>query len=176
MKVYVTVASLAAASMLMVACDGGSTTEVTAAENSAAASVDAMTTAEVDAAEAAERSAAESAADVSLPAGTALANGAPLFASLYPNAVLSKPVLNATEAGMHGGMAEFTTEATADDVVTYYRQLAESEGLAMVMEMNQGHARAIGARGEQGSELQVVAAPMEDGNTSVQLTWQAARS
>ena len=173
MKVYVTVASLVAASMLVAACEGGSTTEVSAAENAAAASVDDMTTAEADAA---ERSAADTAADVSVPTGAALANGAPLFASLYPDAVLSKPVLNATEAGMHGGMAEFTTDATAEDVVTYYRQLAESEGLAMVMEMNQGHARAIGARGHEGSELQVVAAPMEDGNTSVQLTWQAARS
>lgn len=173
MKVYVTVAGLIAASTLVAACEGGSTTDVSVAENAAAASVDATTTAQADAA---QGSAAETAADVPMPTGAALANGAPLFASLYPDAVLSKPVLNASEAGTRGGIAEFTTGATADDVVSYYRQLAESEGLAMVMEMNQGHARAIGARGEQGSELQVVAAPVEDGTTSVQLTWQAARS
>lgn len=173
MKVYVTVATLAAASVLLAACENGSTTEVSVAEAPATAAVEAQPTGQVDTA---PHRAADVAAEVSMETGAALANGAPLFASLYPDAVLSKPVLNATEAGLRGGMAEFTTEATADDVVSYYRQLAESEGLAMVMEMNQGHARAIGARGGEGSELQVVAAPMEDGNTSVQLTWQAARS
>lgn len=105
-------------------------------------------------------------------AGLALVNGAPVYATLYPDAVLSKPVLRAHEAGQAGGIAEFTTPASADVVIAHYRQLAESEGLRTVMEMNQGDARAIGARGERGSEFQVVAAPVENGITSVQLTWQ----
>ncbi|MNO07877.1 hypothetical protein D3C81_2302640 [compost metagenome] len=69
----------------------------------------------------------------------------------------------------------FTTDAAPDAVVAFYRQRAEAAGLAPVMAMNQGEARAYGAaaRKENGATLQVVAAPGEGGLTSVQLTWSA---
>ena len=76
--------------------------------------------------------------------------GAPAFAALYP-------------------------EAAPEAVVAFYRQRAEAAGLAPVMAMNQGEARAYGAaaRKENGATLQVVASPGEGGLTSVQLSWSA---
>jgi len=72
-----------------------------------------------------------------------------------------------------GGIVTFTTDATPDAVIDFYRQRAEKAGLSPIMAMNQGEARAYGAsaRTEKGASLQVVAAPDEDGLTSVQLSW-----
>ena len=65
--------------------------------------------------------------------------------------------------------------AAPDAVVAFYRQRAEAAGLAPVMAMNQGEARAYGAaaRTANGATMQVVASPGEGGLTSVQLTWSA---
>ena len=58
-------------------------------------------------------------------------------------------------------------------MIDFYRQRAERAGLSPIMAMNQGEARAYGAsaRTDKGASLQVVAAPGEDGATSVQLSW-----
>ncbi len=103
-----------------------------------------------------------------------LANNAPVFATLYPDAKLTQPVVVAHDHGTAGGIAEFTTVDTPEMVMEHYRQLADSSGLQPVMAMNQGTARAFAAKSSQGAELQVVASSSEDGKTSVQLTWQAA--
>jgi len=97
--------------------------------------------------------------------------GAPAYAALYPGGELEGPPTTA-EAGA-GGLATFRTDATPDAVIAFYRERAEDAGLASVMGMNQGDARAYGARGdgEEGASLQVVAAPTEDGGTSVQVSW-----
>ena len=58
--------------------------------------------------------------------------------------------------------------------MAFYRQRAEQAGLASIMAMNQGEARAYGAAArDRRASLQVVAAPGEDGLTSVQLSWSA---
>lgn len=108
-----------------------------------------------------------------VPAGTPLSEGAPGFATLYPGAEMVKPALTAVHAGRHGGIAEFTTGATAEAVIEHYRDLASSDGLQVTMQLDQGNARAFSARSVDGAELQVVASPVEDGETAVQLTWQA---
>lgn len=99
--------------------------------------------------------------------------GAPAFAALYPGAQTDAAPVTASGPDGPGGIVTFTTDATPDAVIDFYRQRAEKAGLSPIMAMNQGEARAYGAsaRTEKGASLQVVAAPDEDGLTSVQLSW-----
>ena len=80
------------------------------------------------------------------------------------------------EAGP-GGLVTFTTTASPDDVVAFYRERAEKAGLRSVAGMNQGDTRAYGAAADagNGASLQVVATPTETGVTSVQLGWSAGQ-
>jgi len=100
-------------------------------------------------------------------------DGAPAFAAVYPGAQIDSPATLASGPTGPGGLVTFTTEATPETVIAFYRQRAEAAGLSPVMAMNQGEARAYGAaaRKENGATLQVVASPGEEGLTSVQLTW-----
>jgi len=102
-------------------------------------------------------------------------DGAPAFAALYPGAQTDGPATVANGPTGPGGLITFTTDAGPDAVVAFYKQRAEAAGLAPVMAMNQGEARAYGAaaRSTNGATLQVVASPGEGGLTSVQLTWSA---
>lgn len=102
-------------------------------------------------------------------------DGAPAFAAIYPGAqVDGQPLLAGGEAGA-GGLVTFTTDASPDQVVAFYRERAEAAGLRSVTGMNQGEARAYGAAGDtaDGPSLQVVAAPSPDGGTSVHMNWSA---
>ena len=121
--------------------------------------------------------AAPAAAEAVAPTGPAAApaDGAPAFAALYPGAQVDAPATVASGPTGPGGLITFTTDATPETVIAFYRQRAEAAGLAPVMAMNQGEARAYGAaaRKADGATLQVVAAPGEGGLTSVQLTWSA---
>jgi len=123
--------------------------------------------------------AAPAAAAPAVAAGTATpaAPGAPAFAVVYPGGATQGPATVARGPDGPGGILSFTTEATPDAVVDFYRQRAEAAGLASVMAMNTGDARAYGAAASDGSGklLRVVATPVEDGPTSVQLDWTAGR-
>ncbi|CAM3071114.1 Uncharacterised protein [Brevundimonas diminuta] len=121
--------------------------------------------------EAAPAAAPPAAATPAAPA-TAI-KGAPAFAALYPGAQTDAAPVTASGPDGPGGIVTFTTDATPDAVIDFYRQRAEKAGLFPIMAMNQGEARAYGAsaRTEKGASLQVVAAPDEDGLTSVQLSW-----
>jgi len=102
--------------------------------------------------------------------------GAPAFAAIYPGGEIEGEPTLATGPAGPGGLVTFTTEATPDDVVKFYRQRAEAAGLAPVMSMNQGDARAYGAQAATDASIQVVASPAEDGAaTSVQLSWSAGQ-
>ncbi|MFN3879598.1 MAG: hypothetical protein ACK4MH_14580 [Brevundimonas sp.] len=110
-------------------------------------------------------------------AGAPAVDGAPAFAAIYPGGqVEGQPLLAGGEAGA-GGLVTFTTDASPDQVVAFYRERAEAAGLRSVTGMNQGEARAYGAAGDQanGPSLQVVAAPTDAGATSVQLGWSAGQ-
>ncbi len=123
--------------------------------------------------------AATPAAEAPTPVETAeavpAAPGAPDYAALYPGAALDQPATIADGPDGAGGLVTFTTAASPDEVVAFYRNRAEAAGLSSVMGMNQGDARAYGAAGGQNgaTNLQVVAAPGEGGETSVQLSWSA---
>jgi len=105
------------------------------------------------------------------------ADGIPVFAALYPDAELSAPATRADGPDGPGGLVAFTTSAAPDVVVDYYKQRAEGAGLTSISAMNQGEARAYAAASPDGggASVQVVAAPTEDGTTSVQLSWSAGR-
>lgn len=105
------------------------------------------------------------------------APGAPAFAVVYPGATPSGPVTVARGPDGPGGILSFTTDAAPDAVVDFYRKRAEAAGLSSVMAMNTGAARAYGAAAIDGSGkvLRVVATPVEDGPTNVQLDWTAGR-
>lgn len=113
----------------------------------------------------------------SAPSATPAAPGAPAFAVVYPGGEISGPATVARGPDGPGGILSFTTEAAPDVVIDFYRQRAEAAGLASVMAMNTGDARAYGAAAEDdsGKLLRVVATPVEDGPTSVQLDWTAGR-
>ena len=132
-----------------------------------------------EAAPAADAAAPAPAAPAAAAAGAATpaAPGAPAFAVVYPGGATQGPATVARGPDGPGGILSFTTEATPDAVVDFYRQRAEAAGLASVMAMNTGEARAYGAAASDGSGklLRVVATPVEDGPTSVQLDWTAGR-
>jgi hypothetical protein len=108
------------------------------------------------------------------PAGPAAAPGAPAYAVLYPGATLEDPAVTASDPSGPGGMVTFLTDADPETIIDFYRARAEQAGLASVMAMNQGDARAYGAAGPDATtSLQVVAAPTETDQTSVQLSWSA---
>lgn len=162
MKFPVTVSALVGTAALLAACN-----------NDASAPSAAEMVVEADSVPASAEITPEASSEVSL-AREPLSKDAPAFASLYPQAQLNQPVVIASENGSEGGIAEFTTIDTPEMVIDHYRLLADRSGLLPVMAMNQGSARAFAAKSNQGAELQVVASPAEDGQTSVQLTWQAA--
>lgn len=122
-------------------------------------------------------SAAQAPDHAASPAGPETApaaiKGAPGFAVIYPGGQADGEALTASGPDGPGGIITFTTDATPDAVIDFYRQRAERAGLDPIMAMNQGEARAYGAsaKSEKGAGLQVVAAPGEGGVTSVQLSW-----
>jgi hypothetical protein len=162
MKRTLAAAALMAA-MAMAGCSQAPADEAPAAAEAVAAA---------DAAVPAAATPAESSA-----AATPAAPGAPTFAVVYPGGAAQGPVTVARGPDGPGGILSFTTEATPDAVVAFYRQRAEAAGLASVMAMNTGEARAYGAAAGDGSGklLHVVATPVEGGPTSVQLDWTNGR-
>jgi hypothetical protein len=120
---------------------------------------------------------AEAAAPASSGGVEPAAPGAPDYAALYPGAVMDQPGTTATGPHGDGGLVTFRTSASPDEVVAFYRERAEQAGLSSVMGMNQGAARAYGAAGGPAgaTNIHVVAAPGEGGETSVQLSWSEGR-
>ncbi|WP_374514761.1 hypothetical protein [Brevundimonas sp.] len=116
-------------------------------------------------------------AGVATPA-TPAAPGAPAFAVLYPGAVPKSEPVSAQGPSGPGGTLEFTTEATPDEVVAFYRQRAEAAGLKAITSLHRdgarGYAAGDGADG-RGKMLNVVATPVEDGPTDVLLMWSSGR-
>lgn len=108
---------------------------------------------------------------------TVTRSGTPGFAAVFPDGQVSgTPTLSNGPTGP-GGIVSFTTRADPATVVAHYQRQAEAAGLASVMAMNQSGARAYGAAAADGSgaSLQVVADPVDNDTTAVQLTWSAGR-
>lgn len=126
--------------------------------------------AEVDSAPAAPE-AAPAAVSAAAESAVVAGPGAPSFAVIYPGGVIQDADEGAAERSGASGLVTYVTAASPDEVIAFYRTRAEAEGLASVMAMNQGEARAYGAHSTQsGANLSVFATPIEDG-VSVQLVW-----
>ena len=77
-----------------------------------------------------------------------------------------------------GGIVQFTTDATPEAVIAFYRERAEAAGLKSINTMNSGasagYSAGDGAAG-RGQLLRVIATRVEGEPTSVQLDWTAGR-
>lgn len=116
------------------------------------------------------------------PAGAAAARpaaeGAPAFAVIYPGGVLKGPATVAQGPQGPGGIVEFTTDASPETVIAFYRQKAEAAGLKPINSMNRGDAQAYSAGdgvNGRGQLMQVIATRIEGGPTDVQLDWTTGR-
>lgn len=167
MKRTLAIAGLMAA-MAMTACGQDTADEVPGADDATAVAI-----------EAAAPAAGGTGPAEATPATAALpaAPGAPAFAVVYPGGSVSGPATVARGPdGSPGGILSFTTEASPETVVAFYRQQAEAAGLSSVMAMDQGGARAYGAVAQdRGDKLHVVATAVDDGPTNVQLDWTAGQ-
>lgn len=125
---------------------------------------------------------AEAATDAAVAAGPAAAApaeasaraasaDAPEFAVIYPGAQTKGPATVAQSPAGPGGIVSFTTTDSPDEVVAFYRQRAEANGLKPINSMNREDARAYAAGDAGGRLLQVVATPVDGGPTDVQLSW-----
>ena len=111
------------------------------------------------------------ATDAAAREAVAAAPGAPPFAVIYPGGRIEGA--DDEDGSGPGGLVTYVTTATPDEVIAFHRARAEAEGLASVMAMNQGEARAYGAHSTRnGANLSVFATPVENG-VSVQLVWSA---
>lgn len=165
MKRMFAVAGLATA-MLVTGCQNADDTKATEPALADAAPAGEARTAEAPAANAA-----------AVPAAAPAAPGAAAFAVLYPGATPKGPATAGQSPAGPGGMLEFTTQATPDEVVAFYRQRAEAAGLKPITTLNRDDARAYSAGdGADGSGklLNVIATPV-DGATDVLLTWSNGR-
>lgn len=172
MKRIVAVIALACAAILPAAC--GPQGESAAEGSSPATAAAASDAASVEVAE--TTSSAPAAATAAGGTAAPAAPDAPAFAVLYPAATLDAPAVISDGPSGPGGFATYATQAAPDAVIAFHRERAEAAGLTSTMEMNQGEARAYGATSRDGGKtLSVVASAIEDGPTSVQLTWSAGR-
>ncbi|MBA4805287.1 MAG: hypothetical protein H2038_11595 [Brevundimonas sp.] len=166
-------AAAVSAAMVMTGCDRPAE-EPAAPAAADAATETAATPPPADPGRAAPAAGAEVAAGPALPA----APGAPAFAVVYPGGVAKSGAVSGQSPAGPGGMLEFTTEATPDEVVAFYRQRAEAAGLKSITSLNRdgarGYAAGDGADG-RGQMLNVVATPVEDGPTDVVLSWSSGR-
>ena len=113
-----------------------------------------------------------------LARATPAAMGAPAFAVIYPGGAPKSAATAGQSPAGPGGMLEFTTEGTPDQVIDFYRQRAEAAGLKPISMMNRDDARGYSAGdGADGSGklLNVIATPVEGGSTDVLLTWSNGR-
>lgn len=161
--------SLAAAALLsallVVGCSESGTAEAPAA---AEAAVETAAPAEAPAARGAEPA---------QPAQPAAA-GAPSYAVVYPGGEVTRPSTVAQGPAGPGGIVEFTTDATPEAVVAFYKKRAEAAGLKPITSLDQGRVKAYsagdGADG-RGQLIEVVATSVENSPTSVQLSWTTGR-
>jgi hypothetical protein len=153
------------AAMVMAGCDSP--------EEKTGAPVDAVPSqgvTEADAAAGPALRAAPPAGPASGPAAPAAA-GAPEYAVIYPGGAPKAAATPGMSPAGPGGIVEFTTDATPDQVVTFYRQRAEAAGLKPINTLNRDDARGYSA-GDGGDKLlNVVATPVDGGPTDVLLSW-----
>ena len=112
------------------------------------------------------------------PAAVPAAGGAPAGAGNDPGGGPDGPAPTAPGAGRATGIVQFTTDATPEAVIAFYREQAEAAGLKSINTMNRGASAGYSAgdgAGGRGQLLSVIATRVEGEPTSVQLDWTTGR-
>ena len=90
--------------------------------------------------------------------------------TIYPGASILNAI-NVDRADGAGSMVIMNVEASADDVIAFYRKQAEATGFPIQMELTTATSRLIGGEKDDGSTFSVSVTPSEDGQPAmVQLT------
>ena len=145
-------------------CDAGAPP----AEEDATAAV--QPAAPVEPAAASDAAVAVAAEQPALPA----AGGAPAFAAIYPGGTPDAPIAEGVNGDSRGGMVTYTTQATPEQVIEFYKARAVEAGLETKVALAQGPIMSYAAGDGSGADLQVIAQALPDGGASVQLSWSAS--
>ena len=102
--------------------------------------------------------------------GTGSSAKMPSDIPLYPGAKVTASFSGQGKDGS-GGMVAFTTTASPDDVIAFYKQKAEAIGMAQTMNMDMGGTKSYVAANEKDKRtLSITATKASDGTTG-QVTW-----
>ena len=71
-------------------------------------------------------------------------------------------------------MVTYTTQATPEQVIEFYKARAVEAGLETKVALAQGPIMSYAAGDGSGADLQVIAQALPDGGASVQLSWSAS--
>lgn len=148
---------------------------MTGCDSNAEKQAEAVEATPTDSATEAATAAGPAAATVTMATAEPAAPNAPEFAVIYPGGQPKSQAISAQGPAGPGGMLDFTTDATPDEVVAFYRQRAEAAGLKPINSLNRGDARAYSA-GDGGTRLlTVVVTPVDGAPNDVQLSWTSGR-
>ncbi len=105
------------------------------------------------------------------PAEAAVPQGPPAYAQVFPGAAVSSRVTG-TNGGGVGGMVAYTTKASPEEVLDFYRKAAKAAGLAATADTLDGqlHTFVAGAPGG-GEAMSVSIVPNPGGGSLVQLIY-----
>lgn len=102
--------------------------------------------------------------EVVINSGTGTAVDLPDGFSLYPGATLvSSTTMNQTDG--RGALIVMQSDASAQDMVEFYRNQAESAGIRIQMEMTTNGSEMIGGESDDGGTFSFNASPSEGGTT-----------
>jgi len=105
------------------------------------------------------------------PPEAVVPQGPPAYAQVFPGAVVSQNVTG-TNAGHVGGMVAFTTKASPEAVLDFYRKAAKAAGLTPTADTVDGQLHTFVAGGPGGTQaMSVSAAPSAGGGSLVQLIY-----
>ena len=100
-------------------------------------------------------------------AGPGATANMPSYAPMFPGATVEATVTTPNK----GGMVEFKTSASAQEIIAYYKKAAAGAGFKDNLDMTSGDAVTFSASNPNGSHaLSVVATKNPDG-THAQVTW-----
>ncbi len=92
----------------------------------------------------------------------------PLGFKLYPGAeVLTSTTFD--QGGENGALLSFTSDATPDQLIAFYRKAAESAGITIEMELTTDNSKIIGGKGAKDTTFSFSTVPGPDGKTQGQL-------
>jgi hypothetical protein len=89
---------------------------------------------------------------------------------LYPGAKVTASFTGQGKEGS-GGMVTFTTTASPDDVIAFYKQKADALGLAQTMNMDMGGTKSYVAANDKTKRTMSITATKASDGTTGQVTW-----